>query len=112
MTTMLEAMIHSGLVQGSRANDEMRQFERRYAKGIKKQQHKSWKERCHKNRYGDVALFEVWGRTQTPQGDPTSCALCGRKGFKPIAWDAPNKRHYNICRVCYLYEAAKSVDRI
>lgn len=107
MATMLEAMISSGLLQGRRAEEERRQEARRYEKTVRKHQHDAWKARCSHNRYGDIALFEIWDKTQSrPKKD--SCALCGSKQFRPILWSAPNGRSYSICKHCYLHEAKEA----
>lgn len=87
--SMFEAMKKAGLLHNE-SEEEKR--------------HKQWKEKSFKNRFGDIASFEIWAASSGLPGDYWDrCGLCGKTYFdEKVSWMGPDGTKYAICAMCYV----------
>ena len=63
-----------------------------------------WKLNRIKNRFGDIALFELWARDRWPKNWPHICGMCGLKlSTTKIQCKGPRNMKLFICMKCYEY---------
>ena len=63
-----------------------------------------WKLRRVKNRFGDIALFELWDRHKWPNDWQDNCGYCGKGLAKTkIQAQVARKIRLFICWNCYKY---------
>lgn len=108
MTLMLNALKRAGLVSEKQAISAEEEIKSENKKSTKTKRHELWKSRACKNRFKDVATFEIWNKSSRPPGYLNTCALCGVRDTYLNAWDGPDRRDYNICDDCVGHEADKT----
>jgi hypothetical protein len=112
---MLEALTKAGLVtetkareadkvlQKERANNEKSQ--RHQEKTDRQKKHEAWAATCYKNRFDQVATFEIWKQQREfPKNYLDRCALCGKDliyAEDAVLWSYhKDKTAYHVCEKC------------
>jgi len=115
--TMSEAMKKAGLISQAEAEEAAQRTSksknsknkktRRKEKAIRKS-HEDWAQSNFINRFGDIALFEIWLTTGAMPSDYLRiCALCGKRNCELTDWKCPCQGNYNICGECFSAESRR-----
>lgn len=113
MNAMLEAMKRAGLVNQDRAaiaaakakeaKENRERKKRKEEREERKIRHAAWKANAVKNRFGDVAMFEIWAKAgKVPTNYMEICGMCGARSGILKQMEPPKAAmvYHLVCENC------------